>query len=110
MWDKNGMLWTSKNRHPEALIVYECSKSGRIVARVANGVRQMYEYDKKSQLLTDKDVDGSTVERYAYDKAGYMLRKGPSTTKRLAVLAGGESWICGEDDMLQTGDKRKGRY
>ena len=54
-------------------IVYEYSKSGQIVARTANGVRQTYEYDKKGQLLAVKDPDGNAVERYCYDKAGNML-------------------------------------
>ena len=53
--------------------VYEYSKSGQIVARTANGVRQTYEYDKKGQLLAVKDPDGNAVERYCYDKAGNML-------------------------------------
>lgn len=30
--------------------VYEYSKSGQIVARTANGVRQTYAYDRKGQL------------------------------------------------------------
>ena len=59
------------------------SKSGRIVARTANGVRQTYEYDGRGQLLAVKDADGNDVERYAYDKAGNMLKKtirGKTTT------------------------------
>ena len=59
----------------DASVVYEYSKSGQIVARTANGVRQTYEYDKKGQLLAVKDADGNAVERYAYDKAGNMLKK-----------------------------------
>ena len=59
----------------DASVVYEYSKSGQIVARTANGVRQTYEYDKKGQLLAVKDSDGNAVERYAYDKAGNMLKK-----------------------------------
>jgi RHS repeat-associated protein len=61
--------------NPDASVTYEYSKSGQIVARTANGVRQTYEYDKKGQLLAVKDADGNAVERYAYDKAGNMLRK-----------------------------------
>ena len=61
--------------NPDASVTYEYSKSGQIVARTANGVRQTYEYDKKGQLLAVKDVDGNAVERYAYDKAGNMLKK-----------------------------------
>ena len=57
------------------VIVCEYSKSGQIVARTANGVRQTYEYDKKGQLLAVKDDAGNAVERYAYDKAGNMLKK-----------------------------------
>ena len=59
----------------DASVVYEYSKSGQIVARTANGVRQTYEYDKKGQLLAVKDDAGNAVERYAYDKAGNMLKK-----------------------------------
>ena len=69
--------------NPDATVTYEYSKSGQIVARTANGIRQTYEYDKKGQLLAVKDADGNAVERYAYDKAGNMLRKavgGKTTT------------------------------
>ena len=69
--------------NPDASVTYEYSKSGQIVARTANGVRQTYEYDRKGQLLAVKDADGNAVERYAYDKAGNMLRKavgGKTTT------------------------------
>ena len=59
----------------DASVTYEYSKSGQIVARTANGVRQTYEYDKKGQLLAVRDSDGNAVERYAYDKAGNMLKK-----------------------------------
>ena len=62
-------------QNADASVVYEYSKSGQIVARTANGVRQTYEYDKKGQLLAVKDADGNAVERYAYDKAGNMLKK-----------------------------------
>ena len=58
------------------------SKSGQIVARTANGVRQTYEYDGRGQLLAVKE-NGADVERYAYDKAGNMLKKtirGKTTT------------------------------
>ena len=61
--------------NPDASVTYEYSKSGQIVARTANGIRQTYEYDKKGQLLAVKDSDGNAVERYAYDKAGNMLKK-----------------------------------
>ena len=69
--------------NPDASVTYEYSKSGQIVARTANGVRQTYEYDKKGQLLAVRDSDGKDVERYAYDKAGNMLKKivgGKTTT------------------------------
>ena len=69
--------------NPDALVIYEYSKSGQIVARTANGVRQTYEYDKKGQLLAVKDAEGNALERYAYDKAGNMLKKtvnGKTTT------------------------------
>ena len=51
------------------------ARAGQIVARTANGIRQTYEDDKKGQLLAVKDADGNAVERYAYDKAGNMLKK-----------------------------------
>ena len=59
---------------PEASVEYEYSKSGQIVARTANGVRQTYEYDGRGQLLAVKE-DGADVERYVYDRAGNMVRK-----------------------------------
>ncbi|MBE6381894.1 MAG: hypothetical protein E7049_02640 [Lentisphaerae bacterium] len=70
-----GAKYLGGKLNPEAEVEYEYSKSGQIVARTANGVRQTYEYDKKGQLLAVKDSDGNDVERYAYDKAGNMLRK-----------------------------------
>ena len=69
--------------NPDASVIYEYSKSGQIVARTANGVRQAYEYDKKGQLLAVKDANGNVLERYWYDKAGNMLKKtvgGKTTT------------------------------
>ena len=54
-----------------------------LVARTANGVRHTYEYDGRGQLLAVKSADGSDAERYAYDKAGNMVRKtvgGKTTT------------------------------
>ena len=51
--------------------------------RAANGVRQTYAYDGRGQLLAVKNADGSDAERYAYDKAGNMLKKrvnGKTTT------------------------------
>ena len=50
--------------------------------RTANGIRQTYEYDGRGQLLVVKEGDAD-VERYAYDKAGNMLKKtirGKTTT------------------------------
>ncbi|MGN0833321.1 MAG: hypothetical protein ACI4RD_06695, partial [Kiritimatiellia bacterium] len=67
---------------PDAAVEYEYAKSGRLVARTANGVRQTYEYDGRGQLLAVKE-GGADVERYAYDKAGNMVRKsvrGKTTT------------------------------
>ncbi len=46
--------WTGINNLMGA-VIYEYSKSGQIIARTANGVRQTYEYDKKGQLLAVKD-------------------------------------------------------
>ena len=46
-----------------------------LVARTANGARQTYEYDGRGQLLAVKNADGSDAERYAYDKAGNMVKK-----------------------------------
>ena len=70
-------------RNPDAAVEYEYSKSGKILARTANGVRQTFEYDRKGQLVSVKDADGNAVERYAYDRAGNMVRKtlaGKTTT------------------------------
>ena len=69
--------------NPHASVIYEYSKSGKVIARTANDIRQTYVYDKKWQLLAVKDADGQVVERYAYDKAGNMLKKqvnGKTTT------------------------------
>lgn len=59
---------------PEASVEYEYTRDGRIAARTANGVRQAYEYDARGRLLAVKE-DGADVERYAYDRAGNMVRK-----------------------------------
>lgn len=67
---------------PEASVEYEYTRDGRIAARTANGVRQAYEYDARGRLLAVKE-DGADVERYAYDRAGNMVRKtvrGKTTT------------------------------
>ena len=46
-----------------------------LVDRTANGVRHTYEYDGRGQLLAVRNADGSDAERYAYDKAGNMVKK-----------------------------------
>ena len=54
-----------------------------LVDRTANGVRHTYEYDGRGQLLAVRNADGTDAERYAYDKAGNMVRKtvgGKTTT------------------------------
>ena len=54
-----------------------------LVARTVNGVRHTYEYDGRGQLLAVRNADGTDAERYAYDKAGNMVRKtvgGKTTT------------------------------
>jgi len=84
-WTRDGRLaakWFGWRREPDAAVEYEYSKSGQIVARTANGVRQTYAYDGRGQLLAVNE-DGADVERYVYDKAGNMLRKtvrGKTTT------------------------------
>ena len=67
-------------RQPRNFATDRCCQ---IVARTANGVRQTYEYDGRGQLLAVKNADGSDAERYAYDKAGNMVKKivgGKTTT------------------------------
>ena len=68
-----GKYWGGKQK-PEAMVEYEYSKSGHIIARTANDIRQTYEYDGRGQLLAVKE-NGIDVERYVYDKAGNMLKK-----------------------------------
>ena len=48
---------------------------GFIIMENEYGVRQTYEYDGRGQLLAVKNADGSVAERYAYDKAGNMVKK-----------------------------------
>ena len=85
VYTKYGQLagkYLGGKENPDAAVAYEYSKSGQIVARTANGVRQTYAYDGRGQLLAVKE-DGADVERYVYDKAGNMLRKtvrGKTTT------------------------------
>ena len=76
-YTKDGRLagkWLGGRESPDASVEYEYTRDGRIAARTANGVRQAYEYDARGRLLAVKE-DGSDVERYAYDRAGNMVRK-----------------------------------
>ena len=76
-YTKDGRLagkWLGGRESPDASVEYEYSRDGRIAARTANGVRQAYEYDARGRLLAVKE-DGADVERYAYDRAGNMVRK-----------------------------------
>ena len=85
-YTKHGFLagkYLGGRNEPISSVVYEYSKSGRIVARSVNGKRTAYEYDGRNQLLAVKDSDGNDIERYSYDKAGNMLKKtvnGKTTT------------------------------
>ncbi len=76
-YTKDGRLagkWLGGRESPDASVEYEYSRDGRIAARTANGVRQAYEYDARGQLVAVKE-GGADVERYAYDRAGNMVRK-----------------------------------
>ena len=74
--------WLGGRESPDASVEYEYSRDGRIAARTANGVRQAFAYDARGQLVAVKE-GGADVERYAYDRAGNMVRKtirGKTTT------------------------------
>ena len=76
-YDRLGRLagkWLGGRGSPDASVEYEYSPDGRIAARTANGVRQAFEYDARGQLVAVKE-GGADVERYAYDRAGNMVRK-----------------------------------
>ena len=76
-YTKDGRLagkWLGGRESPDASVEYEYAKDGRIAARTANGVRQAFAYDARGQLVAVKE-GGADVERYAYDKAGNMVRK-----------------------------------
>ena len=76
-YTKDGRLagkWLGGRESPDASVEYEYSRDGRIAARTANGIRQTYEYDARGRLLAVRE-DGADVERYAYDRAGNMVRK-----------------------------------
>ena len=66
--------WLGGRESPDASVEYEYSRDGRIIARTANGIRQTFEYDARGQLLAVRE-NGADVERYAYDRAGNMVRK-----------------------------------
>ena len=66
--------WLGGRERPDASVEYEYARDGRIAARTANGVRQTFEYDARGRLLAVKE-GGRDVERYAYDRAGNMVRK-----------------------------------
>ena len=84
-YTKDGRLagkWLGGRESPDASVEYEYAKDGRIAARTANGVRQAFAYDVRGQLVAVKE-GGADVERYAYDRAGNMVRKtvrGKTTT------------------------------
>ena len=76
-YDRLGRLagkWLGGRGSPDASVEYEYSPDGRIAARTANGVRQAFEYDARGQLVAVRE-NGAEVERYAYDRAGNMVRK-----------------------------------
>ena len=84
-YTKDGRLagkWLGGRESPDASVEYEYSRDGRIAARTANGVRQAFAYDARGQLVAVRE-NGADVERYAYDRAGNMVRKtvrGKTTT------------------------------
>ena len=84
-YTKDGRLagkWLGGRESPDASVEYEYSRDGRIAARTANGVRQAFAYDARGQLVAVRE-GGADVERYAYDRAGNMVRKtvrGKTTT------------------------------
>ena len=84
-YTKDGRLagkWLGGRESPDASVEYEYAKDGRIAARTANGVRQAFAYDARGQLVAVRE-NGADVERYAYDRAGNMVRKtvrGKTTT------------------------------
>ena len=57
-------------------VEYEYDRSGReVTARIVNGERQEYKYDRRGQLLSVCDADGRTLESYRYDAAGNIVDK-----------------------------------
>ena len=86
--------------NPDASVTYEYSKSGQIVARTANGVRQTYEYDFKGQLIGVKEGE-EYVERYAYDRAGNMVKK-VVRGSRFVVRDGVETLVRDGEDKVTT--------
>ncbi len=76
--------WLGGRESPDASVEYEYAKDGRIAARTANGVRQAFAYDARGQLVAVRE-GGVDVERYAYDRAGNMVRK---TVRRASTGSG----------------------
>ena len=85
---------------PDAAVEYEYAKNGQITARTANGVRQTYEYDFKGQLLGVREGE-EYVERYAYDKAGNMVKK-VIRGSRFVVRDGVETLVRDGEDKVTT--------
>lgn len=76
-YDRLGRLagkWLGGRGSPDASVEYEYAADGRIAARTANGIRQEFDYDARGRLVSVKEK-GAEVERYAYDRAGNMVRK-----------------------------------
>ena len=86
---------------PDAAVEYEYSKSGQIVARTANGVRQAYEYDGRGQLRAVKE-NGADVERYVYDKAGNMVKKTVRATTTTFTFDGANQLVSSTTDGVTT--------
>ena len=84
-YDRLGRLagkWLGGRGSPDASVEYEYAADGRIAARTANGIRQEFDYDARGRLTAVME-GGAEVERYAYDRAGNMVRKtvrGKTTT------------------------------
>ena len=66
--------WLGGRESPSASVEYEYSRDGKVAARTANGVRQAFEHDARGRLVSVKE-NGADVERYAYDRAGNVVRK-----------------------------------
>ena len=90
---------------PVSSLTYIYTKSGQIAGRVVDGKHQMYDYDKKGQLLSVADRHGNIAESYVYDPAGNILSKTVEGKTTTFTYDKANQLICSTCDGITTNYK-----